>query len=362
MKPSESDRRCVPATDVEAAASAWIARRDAGMTREEIEQFQRWKENPEHARALARHERTWKFFERSSDHGDGAKLVREVRVRVARRRRARLGATLGIAAGLVVAGLVLQRAGWQTGPLTSAGAATAVVLLPETRILPDGSKVELKSGADLAVEFTQEVRRISLRRGEAHFQVSKDAARPFVVAASGVEVRAIGTAFAVEMNPAAVSVLVTEGRVAVDQGALPRREPAPGEATVPEPAPPRSFGAVDAGNRLVIETGSASAVPTIAPVSAQETAERLDWRAPRLEFTGARLADAVALINRHNKVQLVIDDPAIADLEISGFFRSDNLTIFLHLVERGLGVTSHPRGEVVGLRRSETLPDAGSLP
>lgn len=360
MTPAPSEHRRLATTDIEAAASAWIARRDAGMTHGEVEEFRRWKANPKHARALARHENTWSFFERSSETGEGANLAREVRVRVARRRRVRMGAVLAVASALVVAGLVLRRSLRPTVPFASPIAATAVVLLPETRVLPDGSTVELKPGADLALEFTRHARRISLRRGEAHFQVTKDPDRLFVVAAAGVEVRAIGTAFAVEMDQAAVAVLVTEGRVAVDRTAGPARGRATSEVVVPEPAQPRTLGTVDAGNRLVVEIGSSAAAPTIVPISAQEAAERLGWRAPRLEFTGARLAEAVALINRHNKVQLEIDDPAIADLEVSGFFRSDNMAAFLHLLERGLGVTSHPRGDTVGLRKAEKPPDRDS--
>lgn len=360
MTPAPSEHRRPATTDIEAAASAWIARRDAGMTHGEVEEFRRWKANPRHARALARHENTWSFFDRSSETGEGASLVREVRVRVARRRRVRMGAMLAAASALVVAALVLRRPLRPTVPLASPIATTAAVLLPETRVLPDGSTVELKPGTDLAMEFTGHARRISLRRGEAHFQVTKDPDRPFVVEAAGVEVRAIGTAFAVEMDQAAVAVLVTEGRVAVDRNA----GPAPGRATIeaiaPKPAQPQALGAVDAGNRLVVEIGSSAAAPTIVPISAQEAAERLVWRAPRLEFTGARLAEAVALINRHNRVQLEIDDPAIADLEVSGFFRSDNTDAFLRLLERGLGVTSHPRGDIIGLRKSAKPPGSDS--
>lgn len=360
MTPAPSEHRRLAATDIEAAASAWIARRDAGMTLKEAEEFRCWKANPTHARALARHENTWSFFERASETGDGANLVREVRVRVARRRRKQMGAVAAVASALVVAGLVLWRSVGPTVPSASPLAATAVVLRPETRVLPDGSIVELKPGADLALEFTRHDRRISLRRGEAHFQVTKDPDRPFVVAAAGVEVRAIGTAFAVEMDQVTVAVLVTEGRVAVDRTAVPAQRLATSEVVVPEPARPGTLGAVDAGNRLVVEIGSSAAAPAIVPISAQEAAERLVWRAPRLEFTGARLADAVALINRHNKVQLEIDDSAIADLEISGFFRSDNMATFLHLLERGLGVTSHLRGDTVGLRKAERRPDSDS--
>jgi transmembrane sensor len=63
------------------------------------------------------------------------------------------------------------------------------------------------------------------RSGEAHFFVEKDPQRPFVVNAAGIDVRAVGTAFNVRIDPAAVEVLVTEGRVRVDP-AVPHDDPA----------------------------------------------------------------------------------------------------------------------------------------
>ncbi|MBI4625960.1 MAG: FecR domain-containing protein, partial [Verrucomicrobia bacterium] len=253
--------RRVSPSDFEVAASAWIARRDAGMTPDETEEFMRWKAVPAHAFALARHEKTWSFFERPAQIGQGASLVHEVRLRVARRRRRRAGAALAAAAALMVAGFVLRGPSPATAPLASPVAPTAVVLLPETRILPDGSKAELRPGADLVVEFTRYVRRLSLRKGEAHFQVTKDPDRPFVVAVSGVEVRAIGTAFAVELNHTAVAVLVTEGRVKVDRFAGPAGGTVPRGGPTPAAAPPLTLGSVDAGNRLVVELASASGLP-----------------------------------------------------------------------------------------------------
>ncbi|MGH7947380.1 MAG: FecR family protein [Opitutaceae bacterium] len=347
-------RRDIP-SDIEAAASAWIARRDAGMTPAEIEEFLRWKDVPEHAAVLARHEKTWSFFERPAQRGQGASLVQKVRVRAARRRRRRAGATLAAAAVLVVAGFVWRRPPTLTAPVASVAPPTAVVLLPETRALPDGSKAELRPGAEFVAEFTPDTRRILLRKGEAHFQVVSDPARPFIVAVSGVEVRAVGTAFAVELAETAVAVLVTEGSVKVDRPARSGGVTVPERVPTPAPAQPQTLGSVDAGSRLVVELASTSTAPIISPVSEREVAERLAWRAPRLEFTGARLADAVALMNRYNTVKLVIDDRGIEDLEVSGFFRSDNITTFLHLLEQGLGIKSEARGNTVRLRKADQL-------
>ena len=58
MKPSSQTLR---PTDPEAAASAWIARRDAGLSDSEAAEFSRWAAEPQHARALARHDQAWQL-------------------------------------------------------------------------------------------------------------------------------------------------------------------------------------------------------------------------------------------------------------------------------------------------------------
>ncbi len=72
------------------------------------------------------------------------------------------------------------------------------VSAPERRELPDGSVVDLKPGAEIAVEFTPALRRVTLRAGAAHFAVVKNPARPFVVAVGDVEMRAVGTEYSVQ--------------------------------------------------------------------------------------------------------------------------------------------------------------------
>ena len=57
--------------------------------------------------------------------------------------------------------------------------APIAVTLPAIRSLPDGSTVELRDDADFTVDFTDTLRRIELRRGEAHFRVVSIPNRPF---------------------------------------------------------------------------------------------------------------------------------------------------------------------------------------
>jgi transmembrane sensor len=195
--------------------------------------------------------------------------------------------------------------------------------------LADGSLVEFNQGAEIAVDFSPELRNVDLLKGEAHFEVTRDTSRPFVVTAGRVRVRAVGTAFAVRFDAEAVEVLVTEGRVSVDDGTS-RKE------TVP-PAE------VAAGFKVVVSSTRDETQVEVRPMTDFDFGERLAWRGRRLEFSGTPLRDAIMRFNTRNRVQLLIGDPSIEDLLVSGIFRADNVEGFVRLMEGSFGVRAERR-------------------
>jgi transmembrane sensor len=254
-------------------------------------------------------------------------LVAEVdrTVRARRRRRRAMCASAGVVA--MACGLWLF-----TGASPNAGARgapTAVVTEPNRQVLPDGSVVLLREGAVIATDFSPQARRITLRRGEAHFEVVKDAARPFVVSATGVDVRAVGTAFSVGLGGGGVEVLVDHGRVAVEPVAT-------------------AAALVDAGQRARVP--SAGAAPVVSDLSKAELAHALAWRAPQIEFSRTPLAEAVALINARlapasqRRIEADPADAALRELRLSGFLAADNAEGFLRLLENNFGVEADRSG------------------
>lgn len=233
--------------------------------------------------------------------------------------------------------------------------AGATILRPEQRVLPDGSLVDLNAGAEIEVLFAASLRRIVLRKGEAHFQVTKDAQRPFVVTAGAVEVRAVGTAFAVELGAGAVDVLVTEGRVAVASGASADDGPRTSSAEPPAPPP---LASLEVGGRVVVESQPATKGPAALRVSELSPADmqaRLAWRVPRLKFAATPLPQVVAMFNEHaaasRSPRLVLAPSVPADLRVSGMLRADDIDSLLRLLAGEFGIAAEMRPDEIVLRR-----------
>jgi transmembrane sensor len=262
-----------------------------------------------------------------------AALIAQVSRTVRARRRRRLAALSGAAA--MVVGLWFF-AGVQ--PKTeSLGAPTAIVTEPRRQVLADGSIVVLRDGAEISADFSGTARRIVLRRGQAHFDVVKDPARPFVVVAPAVEVRAVGTAFSVGLGGGGVEVLVTHGRVAIEPLAT-------------------AAAFVDAGHRARVP--AAGGETEVSELSPAELAQASAWRTPHIEFSRTPLAEALTLINARlahagqRRIEADPTDEGLRELRLSGFLAADNADGFLQLLESNFGVRAERHGTGPMLLRS----------
>lgn len=206
-----------------------------------------------------------------------------------------------------VAGLAAALIGYSAldrGPETIATALGEVRRVP----LADGSIASVNTMSRVAFAMQETRRDVKLEEGEAWFQVAHDKARPFVVTAGDVRVRAIGTAFSVRRRDDGVDVLVTEGVV---------------EAWV----------VGHESRRTRIAAGSMSFVadrsPDIAVSEASEDIERaLAWRTGELVLNGQTLSYAAAELNRYNRRKLVIDDAGLGNEALVGYFRTEQPEVF----------------------------------
>ena len=255
-----------------------------------------------------------------------------------RRSRRRMRTTAGVAVIFLLSILA-----WRSRPLApTPTVSSSIVHVPERRILPDGTVMELKPGSVVVVKFTDAQRRMALTKGEAHFQVTKNKERPFIVAVGSVEFRAVGTAFSLERQGAQVELLVTEGRVAIDQsGTVSASSIAPAVGIAPSVL---TLATLDAGYRTVVPLEpTASTVPRVLMAASAEIGGLEAWRIPRLEFSGTPLGEAVPLINEHSAVKLVLADSSLASVRVSGILRADNIETLRELLSEAYGIKSEYR-------------------
>jgi transmembrane sensor len=188
--------------------------------------------------------------------------------------------------------------------------------------LADGSSIELNVRSQIRVRLSRKVREVDLIEGQALFHVAKDPARPFVVRSGPTNVRAVGTQFDVYRKDTGTTVTVVEGRVAV----------APAGQSQEDAVPAASSSFLAAGDQITVPTESSpSKVTPPRPVRA-DVAAATAWVQKRLIFEETPLAKVAEEFNRYSTRRLVILDPQLRSVEISGVYSAsdpDSLLGFL---------------------------------
>lgn len=189
--------------------------------------------------------------------------------------------------------------------------------------LPDGSTLVLDTDTALRADYSEGQRLIGLEAGQASFTVARDPTRPFKVRAAGGSVTAVGTRFLVRMEPAATGAAVTllEGKVVVE-GPRGARRHAP--ATL-SPGQQLRFDQAGQWATAQVDLDEASA-----------------WTRGSVYARNWRLADLLAEMNRYAATPIRLADPGLAELRISGTFRTGDPQSLVRTLEHSWPVRAAP--------------------
>ena len=215
-----------------------------------------------------------------------------------RRRAAPLVAAVAVAA---VAALVGIDPAWRTEYLATG---------PQQRLevtLHDGSQATLDVSTRLTVSRHLRSRRVALAAGRSLFDVQPSAWRPFTVDAGATGVRVLGTAFDVRRLGDDVTVTVLRGRVAVQ-------------------------GTNGAHATLGPEEQVRTHAGALHPVTSARSADATAWREGRMVFQHTPLAEVAAEIARYSGRPVRLADASLAELEVSGVYRTANADALLALL------------------------------
>ncbi len=328
---------------IDTAAAAWLCEREEGFAPGRAAAFAAWRAaDPRHAAAVARTAEALALLdelpamrarleEKLAAEPTTPPVANEISHPWWQRPASRWG---GLAAALIVGGVLLTFAPGRA-PVTERFATTAVV--PREVALRDGSVININTDSDVSVRLTTGERRVTLARGEAHFAVAHDAARPFIVTAGGFAVRAVGTAFSVRVGVEGVEVLVTEGKVQVERVG---------------PHAPSPAAVLSANERALIapENSAPPAIERVAPLAIREA---LAWHARTTTFSDVPLRDVLARFNRRNATQLTLADDELGARKVGGTFALDQAEAFSRLLVADGDIAAERRGEnEIVLRRA----------
>lgn len=304
---TDAKDKTVPTPSIDDAAQDWFLRLASGEASEaDLDAFKAWcATDPRHRIAYEEVHALWNDIGALQPAFVAAGQQRRVpdtapqRARAAVPRQAAPSRTTGRAGrkrvfgGVVAAGLAVAAVFLADLP-TRLTADHRTAVGEQARVtLPDGSLVTLNTDTAVSVDYSESRRAVSLLRGEAHFEVVANPARPFTVLALGGSATATGTAFVVRDHGASASVVVTEGAVAVSS---PR-------------ASPQSPASLRAGQRVHYREGRPPGPAERADVPAAAA-----WREGALLVKGLPLDQAIAEIDRYlpGRVLLLAET---ADLE-----------------------------------------------
>lgn len=290
------------------AALFLLAREEAGWSPTEEAQFQAWLDKSDRHKAVFwRLEYGWKSADRIRAI-DAAPLPPPMAMRLIRTFASLRGAA-AIAASLLLllaAFLVLRE------PEASNYRQFASTDQPMILSFEDGTRIELDARSSVRVAMTRQSRLVLLDQGEAYFDVSHDATRPFKVLVGRYEVVDLGTKFAIRKDRGTIRTAVLEGEVQL------------------------GLANSAVGSTLKLKRGgwaiserSASYVHSndLAGVEAM-----LGWRSGMIIFSHAPLDEAAREFNRYNDKKLVIADARVAAIRIDGAFKTGNVEGFSRLM------------------------------
>jgi transmembrane sensor len=282
-------------------------------------------ESSEHTAAFRSIERTWVALKSTAQDPAILEIRKEAAQRLAPKTFATRRPWRWAAAALIILSMgaalwmVVPRAGFESSvlawlqgethkPVTQSYATKTGDRLTVT--LNDGSQAILNTATRLEVIFSKQSRTVRLFGGEALFEVTKDASRPFVVQAENRSFIAVGTVFDVRLDGPQVKVTMLEGTVRAESN---------------DPRSPIRM-TVTAGEQLIARTHTEDRVRRVDPQ--RETS----WRHGQVIFDDTPLGDAIGELNRYSSTQIELADPQLADLRLSGTFATGRTSAFVEAI------------------------------
>jgi Fe2+-dicitrate sensor, membrane component len=212
-------------------------------------------------------------------------------------------------------------------------------------ILPDGTTVLLNAGSKLTYnqDFMGAIREVDLE-GEAFFNVVKDAAHPFIVHTSGINIKVLGTEFNVKSYAAEPTIEATLIRGLIE---VERRNEPQSPKIILKPHEKLVFNKQD--NQVVTQTTidtknggiqpetmhirPQSVIITALPHRPDSALVETDWVYNKLIFDGDSFEELARKIERWFNVHIVFKNDQVAKYKLHGVFENESIEQMLEALQ-----------------------------
>lgn len=329
-----------PSAAARAEAAAWIARlHGPNRTREVEDGLRRWLEaDAEHTVA----------FEALTD-------IWEKTARLSRGRSAVVSTGPRLSFARALAAMLL--AAFVPHALFH-GAYTAVVTTGIGQFrdltLADGTRVRVDAETRLRVRYTRRSRQVVLLGGEAYFAVRHRASWPFSVTAAGDVIHDLGTEFDVRREDGVLAVTLVKGQVTVSAADPGAEEPQSRAGAATGRLARRFEPSADVVPALTLSPGERVTFDgsRVARVDWPRLAQVMAWEHHEVVLDNTSLGQAARELNRYSPQRIVIDDPAVAAIRVSGIVQAGASSSFVAAVAQAYRLrASHPAPQVIVLAR-----------
>ena len=199
----------------------------------------------------------------------------------------------------------------------------------------DGSIIHLNTNSRIETEFSDEKRIIKLIKGEALFEVAHDPNRPFIVYAGDRLVQAIGTKFVVHLKSENIQVTVTDGKVKMSKVALDTN--LTDIKALDSAAIQKDDVYIAKGEKVIVGSNQ---VPTLTYIKPENLKRELSWLDGKLIFDNEELFDVIEEFNRYVDITIVLKDPSLHNIRISGRFDLGDSEALIEALELSFNIKS----------------------
>lgn len=281
--------------DIHDLAAVWVERLKRGLNPAEERELAAWLgDDPVRHEAFRRAEAIWDRSAEATRASLGLKPELAYGPWHLRRGPRIAAAAVGAAfvVGLLSISLVPRVSNWSVVQPASAELLSTRVGEIKHVVLGGGADVTLDTASELKATGPERDQHFTLTRGRARIETRGRSVGPVMVSVGSWSVAADEAVFDADLIAASPRIWVKEGVVRITR---------PSNASV----------TLRAGEEI------SGATPTGAPTPASVD----DWTSGILPLRSALVSEAIAAINRYNERQIVLGEPAIGDMRMTGGFR-----------------------------------------